>query len=93
MSEFELGEEIELCNTYDFMKGSCFKGKYIHTNPNDIKVWAVDKNGYMISGSYARKIAPRVMIHVNSNVGGKLYYGDYEIPTALLDKIRAGEFE
>ena len=90
MREFELNDEIEISNYSNFYDSVIGLHKFTNV---DKKKYFADVKGYLIGCTYARKIEPRVMIHVNSNVGETLYHGEYEIPISLMDKIKAGEFK
>ena len=79
---FELDEEIEVSYYADF---NCLhKGKFKHQDPDPTTVyWVVDKDGYMMSGSNARKIEKKVAVCINFKV--------YEVSVELADKIISGD--
>tara|TARA_R110002096_G_scaffold64803_1_gene157776 strand:+ start:421 stop:723 length:303 start_codon:yes stop_codon:yes gene_type:complete len=100
MNEFEYDDEIEVSFNKDF--SNKFTGMFqcdfaksrawIPAEGTRSRFCALDVNGYLQYGEFARKIEPMVRVCEISENGG-LSKETWPIPKSAWDKIKAGEFE
>ena len=91
--EFEFDDEIEISFNSGFAdRSGTFKGKFKHLDPSG-PYWAVDKDGFMRCGDFARKVEPMVKVRVCLAENDFSYTTTvHEIRKSLADKLIAGDF-
>ena len=91
--QFEFDDEIEISFNSGFAdRSGTFKGKFKHLDPSG-PYWAVDKDGFMRCGDFARKVEPMVKVRVCLAENDFSYTTTvHEIRKSLADKLIAGDF-